>query len=307
VGWATLLIGVGTFGLLLVAVFVALLWSSIRNARLGPPRIRGLSREEEPRYLELATEPARRRLEALGFQRAGVMATQPIGRADPEVAQVVMRNDEARTLAYLHVRFPFTETRPSSVSFESFLPDGTAFSTRDRLISSVVPALPNRQRSNAPDEPGVYRDHLAGLGRSGLMAIELPPTFEGLVALNVNDAASTWRTRLEHGSVVPQGQGEFRYSRWTSLACIPRLLFGQLRGALLESQRRQSDHAQGPFVDGSAPEIRHFLDERARRRKEAAAAATASFKTGSTRKAMLWMAMVIGFTFMWRYLNHRPR
>ena len=95
-GWVTLLIGVGTFGLLIIVVFVVVLSSSIRNARLGPPCVRGLSREEEPRYLELATEPARRRLEALGFQRAGVIVTQPVGRADPEIAQVVMRNDQER-------------------------------------------------------------------------------------------------------------------------------------------------------------------------------------------------------------------
>ena len=139
------------------------------------------------------------------------------------------------------------------------------------------------------------------------MAIELPPTFEGLVALDVDDAASIWRMRLEHGSIVSEREREFRYSRWTSLACIPRLLFGQMRSALLEPRRRRSDQAQGPVVDGRAPEIRHFLDERARRPKEAAAAATATFKTSTTRKAMLWLAMVIGFTFMWRYLNHRPR
>jgi hypothetical protein len=102
---------------------------------------------------------------------------------------LVLRNDETRTLAYFHVRHPFTEARPSAVAFESFLPDGTVFGTSPGFRLLAGAQLPNRRRSAADDDQAMYRDHLAALIRSGLAAIELPPTFEGLIALNINDAA----------------------------------------------------------------------------------------------------------------------
>jgi hypothetical protein len=308
VGWTTVLVGgVGVLALLFVVVFLVLFSSSMRNLRLRVPRVRGLSDGEEPRYLELITEPARRRLEELGFRRAGYLATQPMIEAEPEVVQLVMRNDETRTLAYLHARSPFTEARPAAVSFESFLPDGSVFGTRDRFIAIIGPPLPNRQRSPANDDQGVYRDHLAALARSGVATMELPATLEGLVALNVADVAWIWRSRLEQGVVVASRGGGFRFAGWASLASVPRILWSQLRSAIVESRRRRSDLAQGPVIDARAPEIRQFLDERNRRKKEATQAAESRLKMSRSRTAILWAAMVIGFTVCWRFLNHRSR
>ena len=106
---------------------------------------------EEPRYLELITEPARHRFEELGFRHAGYLATQPMMQAEREIVQLVMRNDETRTLAYFYVRHPFAEARPSAVVFESFLPDGTVFATSARLMPIIGPQLPNRRRSRADE------------------------------------------------------------------------------------------------------------------------------------------------------------
>jgi hypothetical protein len=308
VAWTTWLAGgVGALALLFVVVFLLVAWSSIRDVRLEPPRVRGLSEGEEPHYLELIVEPARRRFEELGFRRAGYLATQPIVAAEPEVVQLVMRNDETRTLAYFHVRSPFTEERPSSASFESFLPDGGVFGTSDRFTSIVGAPLPNRRRSPAIDDQGVYGDHLAALARSGVTTMDLPDAFAGLVALNVADVAWIWQSRLDQGVVVSEGGGGFRFAPWASLASIPRLLSDQVRSAMVEARRRRSDRAQGPVVDARVPEIRHFLDDRSRRKKEAAAANANRFKMSRTRTVALWVAMVIAFTFVWRFLNHRPR
>ena len=38
-----------------------------------------------------------------------------------------------------------------------------------------------------------------------------------------------------------------------------------------------------------------------------AAAVSNKFKMSGTRSTLLWIAMVIGFTIMWQFLNHRPR
>jgi hypothetical protein len=308
VGWTTLLVeGVGALALLFAVVFVLLFWSAIRNFRLGEPRVRGVRDGEAPRYLELATEPARRQFEELGFRRAGYLATKPMLEAEAEVVQLVMRNDETRTLAYLHVRTPFTEARPAAVGFESFLSDGSVLGTRQGFIPGIGRPLPNRRRSSATDDEGVYRDHLAALAQSGLEATELPATFEGLVALNVADAAWVWRRKLEDGSVVAWRGGGFRIARWASLAYIPRLLLGQVRGRIAEAQRRRSDQAPGPVVDAHLPEIRQFLDQRGRRTKEVAEAATKHFKMSRTRTAVLWVALVIGFMVFWQLLNRRLR
>ena len=302
-----LLGGVGTLALLFVVLFPLVFCVVIGNYRLGPPRVRGLSQGEEPRYLELITEPARRRLEELCFRRAGYMATQPMIEAEREIVQLVMRNDETRTFAYLHVRHPFTEARPSTVGFESFLPDGTVFGTSARFMPIIGPRLPNRRRSAAADDQGIYRNHLAALIRSGLAPIELPATFEGLVALNVNDAAWIWRTRLEQGVVVASSAGGFRYARWASLVSVPQILLTQLANTIVEARRRLVDRAKGPVVDARAPEIRQFLEDGARRRKEAAEASSNKLKMSRTKTAILWVSMVIGFTVFWQLLNHRFR
>src|SRR5450631_2556727 len=305
-GWTTLLLGVvGWFSLLFVVLFPIVFSFTISNYRLAPPRVRGLAPGEEPRYLELITEPARRRFEKLGFRHAGYLATQPMMQAEREIVQLVMRNDTTRTLAYFYVRHPFTEARPSAVGFESFLPDGAVFSTSARLMPIIGPKLPNRRRSGADDDQGIYRDHLAALVRRGLAAIELPATFEGLLALNVTDAAWIWRTRLEQGVVVATPTGGFRFARWASLVSVPKIIWRQLANAIVEARRRHSDRAKGPVVDVRVPEIRQFLVERTRRRKEAAQAASAGFKKSSMRTTMLWVAMVIGFTVFWQLLNHQ--
>jgi hypothetical protein len=162
-------------------------------------------------------------------------------------------------------------------------------------------------RSLADDDEGIYRDHLAALARAGQAAMDLPATIEGLVELNVADAAWIWRTRLEQGVVVARRDGGFRYARWASLASIPQLLFYLLSSAIVEARRRRSDRGRGPVVDAQAPEIRQLLDARARRKKDAAQATARRFKMSRTRTATLWVAMVIGFTFLWQFLGHRQR
>ena len=299
--------GIGAFALLFIVLFPLVLCVVIGNYRLGPPRVRALSQGEEPRYLELITEPARRRLEELGFRPAGYIATQPIFQAEREIVQLVMRNDETRTLAYLHVRRPFTEARPSTVAFESFLPDGTVFGTSARSMPVIGPELPNRRRSAAGDDQGIYRDHLAALVRAGLAAIALPATFEGLVALNINDAAWIWRTRLEQGTVVAPRGGGFRYARWTSLVSVPLVLWTQFANAIVEARLRRVDRTKGPAVDAGVPEIRQFLDARARRTKEAAEAASAKLNMGRSKTVILWVSMVFAFVVFWQLLNHRFR
>jgi hypothetical protein len=235
------------------------------------------------------------------------MATQPITEADREVVQLVMRNDETRTLAYFHVRHPFTEARPSAVAFESFLPDGTVCGTSSRYAPlNIGPRLPNHWRSAAEDDQGIYRDHLAALARSGLAAIELPATFEGLIVLNVNDAAWLWRTRLERRAVVVAPAGGFRFGRWATLASVPRVLFlGKLVNAIVEARRRRSDRAKGPVVDARVPEIREFLEDRTRHWKDALKAASSRPKTSPGKTIMVWLALVGGFAVAWHFLNHQ--
>ena len=196
-----------------------------------------------------------------------------------------------------------SEARPAAVSFESFLPDGTVFGTSGRFGTIVGPALPNRRRSTADDDQGVYRDHLAALVRSGFSAIELPATFEGLLALNVNDAAWIWRTRVELGVCVPTRAGGFRFSRWASLASVPKILWSLCASAIVEARRRRWDLARGPVVNGRAPEIRQFLEERTRRTKEAADAASA--KLNGNNSMLVWIGIVIGFMIVWQLLNHQ--
>lgn len=115
-GCTTALGVVGVLALLFVVLFPIVFAYIIGNYRLGPPRIRGLAPGEEPRYLQLVTETARRRFEELGFRPAGYIATQSIMIAEPEIFQLVMRNDETRTLAYFHVRRPFTEAPCANVA-----------------------------------------------------------------------------------------------------------------------------------------------------------------------------------------------
>jgi hypothetical protein len=167
--------------------------------------------------------------------------------------------------------------------------------------------LPNRQRSTAVDDEGIYRDHLASLVRSGLAAIELPASFEGLVALNATDAAWIWRTQQEQGAVVASRAGEFRFSRRASMLSFPMIVAAQWASAIVEARRRRSDRDKAPVVDASAPEIKQFLDDRTRRRKEAAAAANANMKGSPLRAAVLWISMVFAFVVFWQLLNKHRR
>ena len=305
--WTLVVEGGGAIVGLFLVLWVLLMWSWNRSIQLAPPRVRGLSAQEEPRYLELITAPAQRRFEKLGFRRAGYLAVQPIGAEDPEIAQLVMRNDDTHTLAYFHARAPLTAERPTTVSFESILPDGSPFGTRERIAFIVGPQLPNRRRSPAPDDESVYRDHLATLARSGLPTMELPASFDELVGLNELDASRLWQRRLREQVVVPARGPGYRYSRWHSLSCLPALLFLLLRLKIEDARRRRLDRARGPVVDLKAPEIQQFLAERARHKKEVAAAVSNKFKMSRTRTTLLWIAMTIGFTIMWQFLNHRPR
>lgn len=306
-GLTTLLFGgVGSFALLFVVLFPVVFCFLISKCPLAPPHVRGLAPGEEPRYLELITEPARRRFEKLGFRAAGYMATKPMMESEREIVQLVMRNDETRTLAYFHVRTPFTESRPSSVAFESFLPDGSVFGTSARFHPVIGPRLPNRRRSAVDDDEGMYRDHLAALVRSGLAGIELPDTFEGLIALNVNDAAWIWRTRVEQG-VVTARDGGFRFARWAALASVPKILLAHLANAIIEARQRRLDRAKSPVVDASVSEIRQFLEDRARRRREAAKASSRKLEMGRGKTVLLWISLVFGFVVMWQFLNHQRR
>jgi hypothetical protein len=301
-----LLGGVGLVAALFVVCFPIVFCFIVANYRLGPPSVRGLAAgEEPPRYLELVIESARRRFEELGFRRAGYLAIQSIFEAEPEIVQLVMRNDETRTLAYFYVSTPFTAERPSAVAFESFLPDGTVFATTARFAPIIGPELPNRRRSAAADDQGIYRDHLAALVRAGLAPIELPDTFQGLLALNVNDTAWIWRNRLDHGVVVGAPAGGFRFTRWAALTSLPKFLYSQLASKLIEARRRGSNREQGPVVDANAPEIRQFVEERTRRRKAAAQEAASKPGMSRTKTALLWLTMVVSFAVFWHLLGHQ--
>jgi hypothetical protein len=84
--WAAPLVGaLGFIAFLVIVLYPIFFCSIVGKIRLAPPRVRGLAPGEEPRYLELVTDPARRRFEELGFRRAGYMATQAGTEAEREI------------------------------------------------------------------------------------------------------------------------------------------------------------------------------------------------------------------------------
>jgi hypothetical protein len=78
---------------------------------------------------------------------------------------------------------------------------------------------------------------------------------------------------------------------------------GKLVNAIVEARRRRSDRTQGPVVDARDPAIREFLEERARRRKEAIKAASPGPKISPGKTIARWLALVIGFTVAWQLIN----
>lgn len=291
-------------------VTVLVMWLSVRNVRLRPPSVRGLSEIEGPRYLDLVTESAQRCFEGLGFRRAGYLALQPTSfETADEIARLMMRNDETRTVAYLHVRSPFTEARPVGLAFDSFLADGSCFTTSDGPPTG--PPLPYLRYSRALDHEAVYREHLAALAQLGLATGDVPATFEGLVAANVADVARLWQARRDQGLVVPAGDGAFRYGAWRALAAIPVAMFVLFKRTVLKvilgPRRNLSVQEQNPVALMLLPEIEAFLDQARRRQKEGAEVAARRFKESRSRTVLLWGSGIIAFVVVWRLLNHRPR
>lgn len=291
-------------------VAVLVMWLSLLNVRFRPPRVRGLSETEGPRYLDLVTEAAQRRFEKLGFRRAGYLALQPTSfETSGEIARLMMRNEETRTVAYLQVRSPFTEARPVGLAFDSFLADGSCFTTSDGPATS--PPLPWLRSSRAPDHEAVYREHLASAGQAGLATIDVPATFEALVAANVADAARLWQARRDQGLVVPAGDGAFRYGAWRALAAIPRAMFALIQRTILKvilgPRRHLPVERQDPVALLLLPEIEEFLDQTRHRQKEGAEVAARRFKESRSRTVLLWGSGILAFIVVWRLLNQRPR
>ncbi len=292
----------------LLGVFVPCLifatWASIRQMGLSPPRVSGLAPAEVPRYLELGTAPARQRLEELGFRVAGYLVTQPI-QVDlaREVVSLVMRNDETRTAAYLRVRNPFSDARPVRLTFESFLSDGSIFSTVDgSLVAFVAWFGPERRHlSSALDHEGMYRDHLAAVAGVGVATREVPP-FDGIVAENVAEAARLWRLQLDRGFVVASADGTFRHPAAKALFATPGLIASTATAAMLERRRDKLAAAKGPFAPRAA-ELQAFLDERKGRAAIVGRAAAEHYTKGPAGNVLLVTVAIFAFVVVWQLLN----
>jgi hypothetical protein len=303
---------IGAYGFLgLLGVFAACVlfgvWATIRQMGLSPPIVTGRSSAEVPRYLELATASTRQRLEGLGFHVTGCMVTQPIQvDLSREVASLVMRNDQSRAVAYLRVRSPFSDSRPVRVAFDSFLSNGSTFTTVDgSLVAFCARFGPDRRHeSDALDTESMYRDHLAAVARTGVAMREVPP-FDGIVAENVKDAARLWQLQLDRGFIVASADGTFRHPAAKALFETPAVLAKMLAVAGLERRRNKAAEAAGPAA-ARAAELQTFLDERKDRAKIVGREAAEHYTKGRGGRLLLWAVAVVTFIVVWRLLNHAP-
>jgi hypothetical protein len=274
---------------------------------LSPPIVTGRSSAEAPRYLELATASTRQRLEELAFDVTGCMVTQPIQvDLSREVVVLVMRNDQSRTVAYLRVRNPFSDSRPVRVSFDSFLSNGSTFTTVDgSLVAFAAWSGPyRRHESDALDAESMYRDHLAAVARTGVATREVPP-FDGIVAENVKDAARLWQLQLDRGFIVASADGTLRHPAGKALFGTPGLLARMMAVAWLERRRDKLAQARGPAAPRAA-ELQTFLDERRDRAKIVGREAAERYTKGWGGRLLLGTVAVVTFIVVWRLLNHGP-
>jgi hypothetical protein len=296
----------GSLGVLAACVLFGV-WATLRQMGLSPPVVRGRSSAEAPRYLELAAASTRRRLEELGFHVTGCIVTQPIQvDLSREVVALVMRNDESRAVAYLRVRNPFSDSRPVRVSFDSFLSDGSTFTTVDgSLVAFCVWFGPDRRHeSDALDAESMYRDHLAAVARTGVATREVP-SFEGIVAENVKDAARLWQLQLDRGFIVASAGGTFRHPAAKALFGTPAVLAKMMAVARTERRRNKVAEATAPAAPRAA-ELQAFLDQRKDRAKIVGREAAEHYTKGRGGRVLLWAVGVVTFIVVWRLLNHAP-
>jgi len=297
-----------------VSVFCGLVWSTLRHTRLAPPRVRQMAPGEAAGVLDLVVAPVRKRFEDLGFRVAGYIATQPM-QVDlmDEIAELVMRNDETRTVATLHIRFPFTDARPIRVAFDSFLSDGSTFSTVDGSVVGLVAWFgpEHRQESAALDEEGLYQDHLAAIKARGAAVRDIP-SFDDIVVTNALDASRLWLLQIDRGLIRPSTDGSFRHPAAKSLFATVPLILRLLAARRLERRRDRlaEQRRPRPSADPRPPEVQAFVDERTRRAKAAGQAAADRFNKGPGRVLLLIVA-IAAFIVTWRYLQrghtHMPR
>ena len=304
--WAGVAAVVGLFLLL----FLGALWSMLRHARLAPPSVRGLAPGESFHVLDLAVAPTRRRFEELGFRVAGYVAVQPIHvELTDEVVQLLMRNDETRTVACLLIRDPFSDARPARVSFDSFLSDGSMFSTVDGSSVSLFDWRDpeHRQQSAAFDEEGLYKDHLAAIRLRG-MAVREVPSFDDIVVANALEAARLWVSQVDSGVVRQSSDGSFRHPAAKSLFGMVPLLLRALASKRLENRRDRLAEQTRPRTTAAPrpPELHAFIEKRTGKVKTAAREASDRFHKGP-RRALLWIVAIATFIVTWRALQHRHR
>jgi hypothetical protein len=304
--WAGAAAVVGLFAFSLLGAF----WATLRYARLAPPRVRGLAPGESSRVLDLVAASMRARFEELGFRVAGYLATQPM-QVDltDEVVQLIMRNDEMRTAANIRIRYPFVDARPVRVSFDSFLSDGSIFTTVDGSLVSLAAWFgpEHRQESAALDEEGLYQDHLAAIRRMGAAVREIP-SFDDIVVANFVEAGRFWQLQIDRGVVRASGDGSFRHPAAKALFGLFPLIFRALARKRLENRRSRLAEQKRPQASPGPrhPEVQAFINERTRRAKASGRDAGERFNKGPGR-VLLWTVAIVAFFVTWRHLQHRHR
>jgi hypothetical protein len=302
--WAVAAAAVG----LIAIIFLGAVWSTLRYARLAPPRVRALAPGESSRVLDLLVAPLRQRFEELGFRVAGYLAVQPMQlELTDEIVQLVMRNDETRTVASFHIRYPHTDARPVRLSCDSFLADGTTFSTVDGSVVGLIAWFgpEHRQQSAALEEEGLYQDHLAAIRLKGPAVREIP-SFDDIVVANALEAARFWLHQIDRGFVRRSSDGSFRHPAAKSLFATVPLLLRALAAKRLENRRDRVAERKRPRTSAAPrpPEVQAFIDKRAGQIKAAGRDAGDRFTKGPGR-VLVWIAAIVTFIVTWRHLQHR--
>ncbi len=252
----------------------------------------------------------RQRLEELGFRVAGYLAVQPMQvELTDEIVQLLMRNDDTRTVANLYVRFPFTDARPLRVSCDSFLSDGHIFSTVDGagvgLIAWFGPE--HRQTSAALDEEGLYQDHLAAIRSRGLAVREIP-SFDDIIVANALEAARFWLHQVDSGLVQRSSNGSFRHPTAKALFGTVPLLLQALAAKRLENRRDRLAEEKRPRTSAAPrpPEVQAFIDKLSGQIKASGREAGNRFSKGPGR-VLTWAVAIVAFILTWRHLQQRHR